>query len=64
MSLTAASVKVADARQYLAFGNAAENQFQRSGLEKFNTGVMMVITIIPIRQKPSPTLLHITVHNL
>ena len=34
ISLTEASVKVADARQYLASGKAAENQCHRSGLDK------------------------------
>ena len=66
MSLTAASVKVADARQYLASGNAAANHCQRSWLKKL-IGVMTMglkQSILPIWQESSPTLLHITVDNL
>ena len=66
MSLTAASVKVADARQYLASGNAAANHCQRSWLKKL-IGVMTMglkQSILPIWQESSPTLPHITVDNL
>ena len=71
MSLTAAFVKVADAKQYLAFGKDAANHSHSSGLSRYNIlswNFMQIMTKnfagSPVRKEPSPTLLRVTIYHL
>ena len=64
ISSTEASVRVADARQYLALRKAAESHCHSSGLENMIEEATISSENPPIRQEAGPTLLLVAVYHL